>query len=289
MKKIYLFAALLVASISFGQGIITKWDFDTSPFPITTSIGTGTLSLIGGVVENTQSGCSCPYVAGNPTTGKAYTTKTYPAQGTNSGTAGIQFSVSTTGQTNINIYVDVYGSSTASKYVQLQYTTNGTDWTNATAQPTIVPHDGTNSQWVTISASMPVAAENNPNFSFRVVAVFDPSSVTSYSAVKSGSTYAATGALRYDNIIVSNGVLSNNKFDNIAGLQVYPNPAKTNLFVTSNSFAEKQVVLYDVLGKVALKAKVTNQPISVTSLPKGVYIAKITEEGKTATRKVVIE
>ncbi|MCL9809555.1 T9SS type A sorting domain-containing protein [Flavobacterium luminosum] len=83
--------------------------------------------------------------------------------------------------------------------------------------------------------------------------------------------------------------LSNNKFDNIAGLQVYPNPAKTNLFVTSNSFAEKQVVLYDVLGKVALKAKVTNQPISVTSLPKGVYIAKITEEGKTATRKVVIE
>lgn len=77
--------------------------------------------------------------------------------------------------------------------------------------------------------------------------------------------------------------------NNIPGLSIYPNPTKQSLYITSASFVEKDVVLYDVLGKVALSSKVANQPINVTSLPKGVYVAKITEEGKTATRKVVIE
>lgn len=77
--------------------------------------------------------------------------------------------------------------------------------------------------------------------------------------------------------------------NNISGLSVFPNPAKQFLNITSASFAEKQVVLYDVLGKVALTAKVTNQSLNIASLPKGVYVAKITEEGKVATRKVVIE
>lgn len=77
--------------------------------------------------------------------------------------------------------------------------------------------------------------------------------------------------------------------NNISGLKVYPNPAKGSLFVTSDSFAVKNVEVYDVLGKMALSAKVTNAPLNVSSLTSGVYVVKVTEDGKTATRKIVIE
>ncbi|RVU90790.1 T9SS type A sorting domain-containing protein [Flavobacterium columnare] len=83
--------------------------------------------------------------------------------------------------------------------------------------------------------------------------------------------------------------LSNEKLDAISGLQVYPNPTHSVLNITSNSFSEKQIELYNLLGKIALSTKTTNQIVDITSLAKGVYIAKVTEEGKVATRKIVIE
>lgn len=78
--------------------------------------------------------------------------------------------------------------------------------------------------------------------------------------------------------------------NDIAGLQVYPNPVSNGtLFITSDSAAPKAVVVYDVLGKVVAKATVDNMPMNVSNLNQGVYIVKITEEGKTATRKLVVK
>lgn len=88
---------------------------------------------------------------------------------------------------------------------------------------------------------------------------------------------------------LSDVTLSRNSVNDISGLKVYPNPAKNTLYVTSDSFAAKQVELFDVLGKSVLNTKVVNNTVNISSLSKGVYVAKITEEGKTATRKVVIE
>src|SRR5690606_21567710 len=77
--------------------------------------------------------------------------------------------------------------------------------------------------------------------------------------------------------------------NSIAGLQVYPNPVTNgNLFITTDNNGTKSVSIYDVLGKAVVKATVTDQPVNVSNLKKGVYIVKITEEGKTATRKLVI-
>lgn len=83
--------------------------------------------------------------------------------------------------------------------------------------------------------------------------------------------------------------LSKNSFNAIAGLKVYPNPAKNILNITSNNFETKNVEIYNVLGAKVLTAKVTNAPINVASLTSGVYVVKVTEDGKTATRKLVIE
>jgi hypothetical protein len=63
-----------------------------------------------------------------------------------------------------------------------------------------------------------------------------------------------------------------------------------NLFITSsNTAATKSVAIFDVLGKQVVKTTVTNQVVNVSKLISGVYILKITEEGKTATRKLVIK
>ena len=288
MKKLLTLVVLLMTTISFGQNIITEWNFDNSA--TTPSTGLGTITLIGGAVENTQTGttsCNCPFVAGNPNTGKSYTTKTYPTQSTASGTAGIQFSVNTTGQSDINIYVDVYGSNTASKYVQLQYTLDGTNWINGT--PTIVPYT-TSSQWVTLTTSIP---SSSSSFSFRVVSVFDPAPAspgipnTVYSPINPANTYAVTGALRFDNVKVSNGVLSTNQ-NNKMGLIVYPNPVNNgllNIQTTNNSV--KNVVVYDLLGKQVLST-LTSNTVNVSSLNSGIYTMKIIEEDNTGIMKIVI-
>lgn len=76
----------------------------------------------------------------------------------------------------------------------------------------------------------------------------------------------------------------------IAGLKVYPNPVKGgNLFITSDSNETKAVAIYNVLGKQVLTATVNDAPVNVSNLSAGVYIVKITEAGKTATKKLVIE
>ncbi len=78
--------------------------------------------------------------------------------------------------------------------------------------------------------------------------------------------------------------------NNITGLKVYPNPVSNGtLFIETSANAEKTVTVYDVLGKQVLNTTTSNNAINVASLHTGVYIVNITEEGKTASRKLVIK
>lgn len=84
--------------------------------------------------------------------------------------------------------------------------------------------------------------------------------------------------------------LSSSSFDNINGLTMYPNPLSGNtLFLTSTANAAMSVQIFDLLGKEVLKTTVVNNAVNVAKLTAGVYVVKITEEGKTATRKLVIQ
>ncbi|HLO74142.1 MAG TPA: T9SS type A sorting domain-containing protein [Flavobacterium sp.] len=84
--------------------------------------------------------------------------------------------------------------------------------------------------------------------------------------------------------------LSSASFDNIDGLTMYPNPLSGNtLFLTSTANADMSVQIFDILGKEVVKANVINNSVNVAKLTAGVYVVKITEEGKTATRKLVIK
>ena len=88
---------------------------------------------------------------------------------------------------------------------------------------------------------------------------------------------------------VTNGTLGTNQ-NTIAGLRMYPNPVSNGtLFIETSANAEKTVAIFDVLGKQVLNTTTSNNTINVASLHTGVYIVNITEEGKTASRKLVIK
>ena len=82
--------------------------------------------------------------------------------------------------------------------------------------------------------------------------------------------------------------LSAPAFDAIDGLSMYPNPNNTGMvFVSSHENLTKNIAVYNMLGKEVMKTSAETS-FSVSGLSAGVYVVKITENVKTATRKLVI-
>jgi hypothetical protein len=77
----------------------------------------------------------------------------------------------------------------------------------------------------------------------------------------------------------------------IAGLKIYPNPnSGSTLYVTSDLIGDKSVVVFDVLGKQILKvSNVTENGINIGNLKAGIYMVKVSQDGKSATRKLVVQ
>lgn len=81
--------------------------------------------------------------------------------------------------------------------------------------------------------------------------------------------------------------LSNTE-NQIEGLRIYPNPATDVVFVTSNSGAMKNVQLFDLSGKKVLDVHTTSS-FQVNALANGIYVMKVTEEGKISTSKLIVK
>jgi len=119
----------------------------------------------------------------------------------------------------------------------------------------------------------------------QTITVTSPSNATKL--VLAVRTYNG-GTASFDQFSVTQN-LSTNK-NAISGLSVYPNPVKNGVFyINSDANAERVVAIYDLLGKQILTTTTSQSAINVASLNAGVYMVKITEEGSTATRKLVIE
>ena len=86
----------------------------------------------------------------------------------------------------------------------------------------------------------------------------------------------------------STASISNNT---IKGFATYPNPITKNSFtITSNSSSKKKVAIFNVIGKKVLATNFsgTNTTIDVSAISAGIYILKVMEAGKIATKKLVI-
>lgn len=211
-----LLALQLIPTLAMAD-IIAQWTFEgdtTDP-----AIGNGTALLIGGTTAT--------FAAGNGS-GRGWNTTTYPAQGTASGTAGVQFMVSTLGFENITLSFDHRASGTASRWAQLDYTLDGGVtwvtgfWNNNGA---LTPHDTFYS--FNVDFSTVPGVNDNPNFGFRIVSIFSPrpfwqNATLSYGANEaymranqdasytSGSgtgNYGTSGTWRFDNVTISGTII----------------------------------------------------------------------------------
>jgi hypothetical protein len=75
----------------------------------------------------------------------------------------------------------------------------------------------------------------------------------------------------------------------IEGLNLYPNPVSNGkVYILTKNDLEKEVVIFDVLGKKVLQTMISSKELNISNLIPGVYIIKITENNSTATRKLIV-
>lgn len=95
------------------------------------------------------------------------------------------------------------------------------------------------------------------------------------------------GYIYYDNLSFVDNTVAGVKDTTIEGLEMFPNPTENVLNITSANNAEKSVAIYDMLGKQVINTTVSNGTVDVSNLSAGIYVVTITEEGKTATKKLI--
>ena len=75
----------------------------------------------------------------------------------------------------------------------------------------------------------------------------------------------------------------------IEGLSLYPNPVSNGkVYISTKNDFDKEIIIFDVLGKKVLQTILNSRELNVSSLTSGVYIIKINEKEASATRKLII-
>jgi len=84
--------------------------------------------------------------------------------------------------------------------------------------------------------------------------------------------------------------MGNSQEPTIEGLSIYPNPVSNGkLYITSKLALEKEIQIFDVLGKKVFDTTTTVKEINISNLNPGVYIIKIKEKEASTTRKLIIK
>jgi len=80
------------------------------------------------------------------------------------------------------------------------------------------------------------------------------------------------------------------KLQEIEDFIMYPNPVVNGkLFINTANNSIKKIQIFDVLGKHIFTTYLSGKELNLSKLNSGIYILKINEENKTATRKLVIK
>lgn len=290
-KNFYSFLLILIGAFTINaqSTIITEWNFNdqtTNP-----SIGTGELSLIGGIQPwdnpnddippGYSSGCdpvTLELEDGTKTGNWAYNSTGYPKQGTNSETAGFLFRTSTAGAVEeVSFIFNMRRSNTASIYFSVYSSINGTDWDLIATESNTTTNFG--------SYGGPYLVPNGMNAEelfIKVVSVFEPGT-GSYDAT-GGNGYGPSGTIRLDNVRVFTGTLSLEEIG-------YKPTISTTVWkndVMINAKGNAELNIYNLNGQILKTLKGSNNfRINVADLSAGVYVVKIKDEKGITTQKVV--
>ena len=72
--------------------------------------------------------------------------------------------------------------------------------------------------------------------------------------------------------------------------KVYPNPVSNGTVTITSQFTETiTATVFDILGKEVINERVNNNTLDVSQLNKGIYLMKLTQNGASATQKLVIK
>lgn len=75
----------------------------------------------------------------------------------------------------------------------------------------------------------------------------------------------------------------------IDGLSIYPNPVTGGkVYISSTKNLEKEIEIFNVLGKPVQKTRIRGKELDVSRLTAGIYILKIKEGKAKATKKLVV-
>ncbi|QBN19575.1 T9SS type A sorting domain-containing protein [Flavobacterium nackdongense] len=311
MKKIYTLTSILLVSLSFGQTPISLIGVNV---PYTESFdgmgSTETSYLPGWTAINSVNGTTLAMQLsdGNTSAGNVYNI------GTTTSSSEDRAFGSLADAMVIPAFGAVFQNNTGSVVSKVSIQTRMEQWKqsgNASVNETVAFYYSTDAtslstgNWTAVSTlnlnEKLTAANTNLAVNGNLA-----SNYTNITTIISGLNWAdgtnmwikwvdtndagANGMYAIENFIISVNQVLGLKKNAIEGLNMYPNPvAKGTLYITSNSSEAKSVTIYDVLGKQVLNAKTANGAVNVSNLKAGSYIAKITEDGKTDTKKLIIQ
>ncbi len=76
----------------------------------------------------------------------------------------------------------------------------------------------------------------------------------------------------------------------IEGFKLYPNPAtQGKVYVETAENAPKKIMIFDVLGTRVMETTILGKELNVADLDPGVYVMRVFEKDKVATRKLIVK
>jgi len=76
----------------------------------------------------------------------------------------------------------------------------------------------------------------------------------------------------------------------IEGFKLYPNPVTNGkVYITTNQQSAKRILIYDVFGTQVLETTILRNELNLSDLDAGVYLVRVHEKDKVATRKLIIK
>lgn len=93
--------------------------------------------------------------------------------------------------------------------------------------------------------------------------------------------------------LISQKVITGTKLEKTSNnYKVYPNPAKTYLWVDNPELHILQIEVFDLFGRCVLKQEANNQEskvnVSINNLVNGSYLVRIQSDKKTMTKQLII-
>jgi hypothetical protein len=207
---------------------LAGWNFNSDPDdgdPLTgrdmPSFGTGTAMFLGTTPGYNGGSFSDP-ISLMTTDNSAWSLTTFPPQGTENKLRGVQFTLSTAGYKDILLTWEEQNTGRASRYLRVQYTTNGTDF---------IDHDGVDlggrqNEFTFAASSFATipTVNNNANFAVRIVAEWQSTATGSgadqFLPTDPAFSYGQNNAIRFDMVNVFGNVIGANAPINLTSIQL---------------------------------------------------------------------